>query len=1256
MDFSENTNDNKYLPKDISWFRLPAHVKKLLESRDNIVTLDVKGSFPPDITGDPIQEDLNSKQKFIDSLNAEGFSVEPDETKMFLAVIWINFNGEITEPSEVTLMFKRGKGEFGTEVENEVVYSDFVEIEKLRVNGTGSTLGITYNLGDIGSSTIEDYINSESTEYDLEANNIYFFLAEIDGVSHTYLFSGEQPTVIGGSNPDVSSTDFTLISISGNPTGGITHTSDIINDGADGNNPFISKVEEDLAPKLGGNLDVDGKQIISSEADGNIVINPNGEGITEVFSDLKVVDNDDNTKILGVNDEIIAGYTDSSDEYKYADGNVIVKTNGEAALPNTEIADVDAAGAKGIPTSEWVEGKINNSIVENTSELANDGSDGTSTYAEHDELATNTSELLNDGSDGTSTYAEHDELGAVATSNDFNDLDNKPPSLFLGLYISLVALQAAQPTAIAGNYANVDAGIGVPVKRYLWDVSDVEWILGEGVHNTNTSELNNDGDNGVDPFITAEDVIRYSINTGIINGGEVTINGSNADEFDVAVGEGWIIDWSNPLNPKETYLTWDEMLGNTIPNIATTIFTAIYIQESATPGIGEIVIIDEELATPEDRRLKIKLQSAIHVGVSTITSISGDSKPAYEVAEGLLDYILTLGVINVNNIYEANGANLLINKGLGTTTLPFINRENSLSNPTQKTNVLQTGINFSKTYQDGGGGFTFVGGGNTVPTDFYDDGSGTLAAIPGGKYIVHRFHFFGQTETSTMEYGQKTHNDLKKALEGINKDIFVSNNTLNPGILTTYLAIKEGTTDIEQAIIDEEAQFLIASTNQVGGIADAGNYITQDTDQLTGNTGNKTIDGDWEFTKDITALSINGVEISNNLNNTNFIGSNSGTSNTGGNANGLGYLSLQNNTANNSNGFGSLSLYLNTGDNSSGFGHQSLLSNTGDFSNGFGNQSLLSNTGDNSSGFGNNALSDNIGDYSNGFGSGALKDNEGESANGFGNNALEDNIGDNSNGFGNYSLFENIGNNSNGSGESALEFNTGVSASGFGNLSLQNNTGQFSAGLGHQTLQNNTGGNSVGVGSNTLQNNTGDSAVGIGNGALRNNTGESNTAIGKGASNTSDLVLNALTNITTIGSNAMQTKSNQVVLGDTNVVEVLTTGSVVCDDIKPQGFIVLKESFEVLVSGVVTAYTSLMHIDTENGDATDDCDTINGAVEGALLIIHPGTGTRTVVLKDNTGNLKMNGDFTLDNFSDVIRFIGTGVNTWQELSRSDNGN
>jgi len=75
---------------------------------------------------------------------------------------------------------------------------------------------------------------------------------------------------------------------------------------------------------------------------------------------------------------------------------------------------------------------------------------------------TKTSDLINDGEDGTSTYVETDELGAVAFSNDYNDLDNLP-------------------------------------------------TIPESV--TKTSDLTNDGEDGVNPFITLEDIPPIDIST-----------------------------------------------------------------------------------------------------------------------------------------------------------------------------------------------------------------------------------------------------------------------------------------------------------------------------------------------------------------------------------------------------------------------------------------------------------------------------------------------------------------------------------------------------------------------------------------------------------------------------------------------------------------------------------------------------------------------------------------------------------------------
>jgi hypothetical protein len=89
-------------------------------------------------------------------------------------------------------------------------------------------------------------------------------------------------------------------------------------------------------------------------------------------------------------------------------------------------------------------------------------------------------------------------------------------------------------------------------------------------------------------------------------------------------------------------------------------------------------------------------------------------------------------------------------------------------------------------------------------------------------------------------------------------------------------------------------------------------------------------------------------------------------------------------------------------------------------------------------------------------------------------------------------------------------------------------------------------------------------------------------------------------------------------------------------------------------SGVITVTGSLHWVDTENDDATDDLVTINGGTGGQLLLLRPESDARTVVLKDNTGNLRLAGDFSLDGAKDNI-FLWYDGNQWAEISRSDNG-
>jgi len=90
-----------------------------------------------------------------------------------------------------------------------------------------------------------------------------------------------------------------------------------------------------------------------------------------------------------------------------------------------------------------------------------------------------------------------------------------------------------------------------------------------------------------------------------------------------------------------------------------------------------------------------------------------------------------------------------------------------------------------------------------------------------------------------------------------------------------------------------------------------------------------------------------------------------------------------------------------------------------------------------------------------------------------------------------------------------------------------------------------------------------------------------------------------------------------------------------------------------IATGAVTINKSNHIIDTESNVATDDLDTVNGGVNGQIIYLSAADTTRTVVLKDGTGNLKLAGDFSLDSSDDIIVLQKRNGN-WLEISRSNN--
>jgi len=76
------------------------------------------------------------------------------------------------------------------------------------------------------------------------------------------------------------------------------------------------------------------------------------------------------------------------------------------------------------------------------------------------------------------------------TTGEKNKLAGLQPGHYRGTFVTLAALQAGVTTPVAGDYADVDAGVGSDVQRYIWDATDSKWVLqgasGGGPDNTDS--------------------------------------------------------------------------------------------------------------------------------------------------------------------------------------------------------------------------------------------------------------------------------------------------------------------------------------------------------------------------------------------------------------------------------------------------------------------------------------------------------------------------------------------------------------------------------------------------------------------------------------------------------------------------------------------------------------------------------------------------------------------------------------------------
>jgi hypothetical protein len=339
--------------------------------------------------------------------------------------------------------------------------------------------------------------------------------------------------------------------------------------------------------------------------------------------------------------------------------------------------------------------------------------------------------------------------------------------------------------------------------------------------------------NGVawDKLIIADDALalkgvsgeRFVENlvTGLLYGGLLSINSGNSATFDITSGAGIIVTLNGSTTgyPAATVLnvSWAGQTGITTPYLASSEDTFISINSS-----GNLVLQDNKWTDPQGQS-EIIIGTLFHSGTAYIDLAINTPNIAYGHVQQVEPFIRAFGPLKLEG-YGLSGATsgFYINKDAGKAFMLGRNYENDPDN----SSVVSDGSAYPVQYyymfyRNGSGGFSTTI--RTTGTDVanYDDGTGTLNSVPGGKYTVQRlFGLADQPELIGIYYGRQIYNSIVEAEANIPFENFSeAEATLVQGIFLGYLVVKGNASNLTNPA---DSKFIAAGLFRNTSIAGGG--------------------------------------------------------------------------------------------------------------------------------------------------------------------------------------------------------------------------------------------------------------------------------------------------------------------------------------------------------------------------------------------------------------------------------------------------
>lgn len=311
------------------------------------------------------------------------------------------------------------------------------------------------------------------------------------------------------------------------------------------------------------------------------------------------------------------------------------------------------------------------------------------------------------------------------------------------------------------------------------------------------------GERGADGTLPESELrdITNTMSTSLLVGGIISINADNT-KFDISAGSGMVVNnYTDTLHPTKTLVTWDNLIAQTTPYLATSTTTSIGIDIN-----GNVVLRDVDF-TDIERRDIIVLGWVDHFG----TSISAHSnEPMYggDIQAQVWDFLESFGSFNIegNDYFPHTG--LQIRKTAGRTFDTGSNYQTTKKSPNIHNTDAIAPVDIYYYYRD----TDWVNDSDVVSVidpNNYDTGLG-LASVPFGKFTIQIVGYYSSLDSTDIQYGQVVYDDMASAKSALNDPVVI--NPYNSfDTFRAWIIVKQGATDLT-----DQSQAMFVSAGKLG--------------------------------------------------------------------------------------------------------------------------------------------------------------------------------------------------------------------------------------------------------------------------------------------------------------------------------------------------------------------------------------------------------------------------------------------------------